>query len=104
MHDERTQKYLLIFIQYTSTLVPIMTKVGELLEAFLKNKTSGEMFEFLNGILTPRELDELTTRLQIVKLIKKGLPHQEIARRLKVGVATVTRGSRELRQGRFKKV
>lgn len=81
-----------------------MNKVGELIEAFLKNKTSFEMSDFLEGILTPRELDELTTRLQIIKLIKKGLPHQEIARRLEVGVATVTRGSRELQLGRFKKI
>jgi len=81
-----------------------MNKVGELVEEFLKNKTSSEMSDFLKGILTPKELDELTMRLQIVKLIKKGLPHQEIARRLEVGIATVTRGSRELRMGRFKKV
>ena len=81
-----------------------MNKVGELVEAFLKNKSGPEMFDFLKGILTPREIDELSTRLQIVKLIKKGLPHQEIARRLEVGVATVTRGSRELKMGRFKKV
>ncbi len=81
-----------------------MDKVGELVEAFLKNKTSAEMLDFLKGILTPSELDELTTRLQIVKMLKKGLPHQEIARRLKVGVATVTRGSRELRMGRFKNI
>jgi TrpR family trp operon transcriptional repressor len=81
-----------------------MNKVGELVNAFLKQKTKSEMLEFLRGILTPKELEELTTRLQIVKLIKKGLPHQEIARRLKVGVATVTRGSREIRLGRFKKI
>ncbi|PIY71417.1 hypothetical protein COY88_00260 [Candidatus Roizmanbacteria bacterium CG_4_10_14_0_8_um_filter_35_28] len=56
------------------------------------------------NILTPREIDELSTRLQIVKLLKKGLPHQEIARRLGVGVATVTRGSREIRMGRFKNI
>ena len=81
-----------------------MDKVGELVEAFLKNRSKAEMLDFLIGILTPKELEELTTRLQIVKLLKKGLPHQEIARRLEVGVATVTRGSRELRMGRFKKV
>jgi len=81
-----------------------MNKVGELVEAFLKNKSDSEMLDFLKGILTPKEIDELSTRLQIVKLLKKGLPHQEIARRLEVGVATVTRGSRELRMGRFKKI
>lgn len=95
---------LLTIYQCTSILSINMNKVGELIEAFLKNKTSSEMLDFLKGILTPRELDELSTRLQIVKMIKKGLPHQEIARRLKVGVATVTRGSRELQLGRFKKI
>lgn len=62
------------------------------------------MTEFLKGILTPKEIDELASRLQIVKMLKKGIPHQEIARRLEVGVATVTRGSRELKLGRFKKI
>jgi len=81
-----------------------MTKVGELVETFLFQKTSAEMLDFLKGILTPRELDEIVTRLQIVKLLKRGLPHQEIARRLGVGVATVTRGSREIRMGRFSRV
>ena len=81
-----------------------MNKVGELVQAFLNNKSSSEMFDFLRGILTPREIDELCKRLQIVKMIKKGLPHQEIARRLEVGVATVTRGSRELQMGRFRKI
>lgn len=81
-----------------------MNKVGELVEAFLRQKSKSEMLEFLKGILTPKEFEELVTRLQIVKLIKAGLPHQEIAKRLKVGVATVTRGSRELRLGRFKNI
>jgi len=78
--------------------------LNELVDAFLQMRTKDQMIDFLYGILTPKELEELTTRLQIVKLLKKGLPHQEIARRLEVGVATVTRGSRELRMGRFKKV
>lgn len=81
-----------------------MNQIGELVQSFLKNKSAPQMLDFLKGILTPKEFDELVTRLQIVKLLKKGLPHQEIARRLGVGVATVTRGSRELRIGRFKKI
>lgn len=81
-----------------------MNTIGELTQTFLKQKSGAEMLEFLKGILTPREIEELSTRLQIVKLLKKGLPHQEIARRLKVGVATVTRGSREIKFGRFKNI
>jgi len=81
-----------------------MDKIGELTVAFLKQKTMSEMTDFLKGILTPKELNELYSRLRIVKMIKTSLPHQEIARKLKVGVATVSRGSRELKKGRFKNI
>jgi len=59
------------------------------------------MEDFLHGILTPQELDEVSVRLQIVKLLKKGMPQHEIADKLGVGVATVTRGSKEISRGRF---
>lgn len=62
------------------------------------------MADFLYGILTPQELDEIPTRLQIVKLLKKGVPQHEIAKLLKIGVATVTRGSKEIVKGRFKTI
>jgi len=89
---------------HTSMIVRYMDKVGELVAAFRKQKSPREMSDFLKGILTPKELKEVTIRLQIVKMIKKGLPHHEIARRLGVGVATVTRGSREINAGRFKNI
>ena len=76
----------------------------ELIEAILSLKTKEETLDFLEGILTPKELEEITTRLQIVKMLKKGFPQQVVAERLGVGIATVTRGSRELKKGRFKVV
>ena len=74
---------------------------NELVEAMLKIKNRNQMEDFLHGILTPKELVEIPHRLQIVKLLKKGVAHQDIAGRLGVGVATVTRGSREIKKGRF---
>ena len=62
------------------------------------------MYDFLLGILTPRELQELPTRLEIVKLLKQGVPHHQIAESLGTGVATVTRGSKEIQKGRFKNI
>lgn len=78
--------------------------LNELIGLLLTIKTKAEMEDFLLGILSPKELKEIPMRLQIVKLIKKGIPQQEIAECLGVGVATVTRGSRELQKGRFKVV
>ena len=78
--------------------------LNELIELLLAVKTKAEMEDFLLGILTPKELKEIPMRLQIVKLLRRGIPQQEIAEKLGVGVATVTRGSRELQKGRFKVV
>jgi len=62
------------------------------------------MDNFLKGIFTAQELEEIPTRLQIIKLLKKGISQQQIAQKLKVGIATVTRGSKELKMGRFKNI
>lgn len=78
--------------------------LDSLVSTFLTIKTAQEMHEFLVGILTPKELVELPTRLEIVKMLKSGIAQHEIAEKLGVGVATVTRGSKELQKGRFKNV
>lgn len=58
--------------------------------------------DFLRGITTTKERSELSRRLEIIKRLLDGQPHHKIAQDLGVGVATVTRGSRELSDGRFK--
>jgi len=76
-------------------------KLNQLVEVLLEIKNKKEMIDFLKGILTPKEMEEISTRLQIVRLLKKGKPQQFIAKKLGVGIATVTRGSREIKLGRF---
>ncbi|KKQ33679.1 MAG: Trp repressor [Candidatus Nomurabacteria bacterium GW2011_GWA1_37_20] len=85
-------------------MMKLNKNLEELAEMFLGIKTRKEMYDFLQGILTPKELLEISNRLQIVKMLKRGISHHDIAGKLHVGVATVTRGSRELREGRFKNV
>jgi TrpR family trp operon transcriptional repressor len=75
----------------------------ELLESLLQIKSKEEMDAFLAGILTPQELEELPKRLVIFKMLKAGIPQHEIAKKLGVGVATVTRGSHELQRGQIQK-
>jgi TrpR family trp operon transcriptional repressor len=76
----------------------------EFINILLSVKSKEGMEDFLKGILTTKELLEIPNRLKIVKMLKKGMSQHEIAGDLKVGVATVTRGSRELQNGRFKNV
>lgn len=63
-----------------------------------------EIEDFLHGILTPKELKEIPTRLRIVRMLKSGISQHHIAEALGVGIATVTRGSKEIKRGRFSTV
>ncbi|HBB03250.1 MAG: Trp repressor, TrpR family transcriptional regulator, trp operon repressor [Candidatus Peregrinibacteria bacterium GW2011_GWF2_38_29] len=76
----------------------------QLVKSLLKIKNPKEMEEFLKGLLTAQELDSVPVRIEIVRMLKAGVPQREIVKKLKVGVATVTRGSRELKLKRFKNV
>lgn len=78
--------------------------LDELVITLLSIKTREELLDFLRGILTPQELEEIQTRLQIVKMLKRGIAQHQIAKELGVGVATITRGSKELQKGRFRNV
>ncbi|MBU1992345.1 MAG: Trp family transcriptional regulator [Patescibacteria group bacterium] len=76
----------------------------QLVEHLLGIKTPKQMEDFLKAILTPAELDSIPTRLEIVRMLKKGVSQREIAKKLGVGIATVTRGSIELKLNHFKDV
>jgi TrpR family transcriptional regulator, trp operon repressor len=58
--------------------------------------------DFLVGVTTEKERKALTKRVEIIKRLLEGQSQHEIANDLGVGISTVTRGSRELAQGRFK--
>ena len=64
-----------------------------------KIKDKSTALNFLKNILTPKELDEISLRLQIVKMLKKGIPQRKVAEQLGVSIGTVSRGSRELQYG-----
>jgi len=70
----------------------------DLLEHLLKAKDPESMNTILQDLLTPSELSEISKRLQIITLLKTGMPQRQIAETLGVGIATVTRGSRALKE------
>ncbi|MDO8610397.1 MAG: Trp family transcriptional regulator [bacterium] len=78
-----------------------MKHFDELMEELMKIKDKSIMKNFLLGLFTPQELEEIPTRVQIIKMLKKGIPQHEIAKKLGIGIATVTRGSSEVKKGRF---
>ena len=73
-----------------------------LVKEFEKVGSSQEkLTNLLKGLLTPSEIMELAQRIRIVQLLKKGVGQHKIAEKLGIGVATVTRGSKELQEGNF---
>lgn len=77
---------------------------NEFIETLLKMNSKDKMIDFLEGVLTPKELLELPHRLAIIKMLKRGISQHDVAGKLGVGIATVSRGSRELQKGKFQYV
>lgn len=76
----------------------------EMAKLFASITSTQEMENLLIGLLTPKEREELPKRIQIVRMLKRGVPQHNIAQKLGVGVATVTRGAKEIQQGTFKTI
>ncbi len=64
--------------------------------------TAEQMSAALEGLLTPYEQQELINRLQIFELLSQGVSQRQVAQKLGVAIATVTRGSRALQAGSYK--
>lgn len=92
----------MVMMYYYTSIMKHNKFFKELIQTLIDIDDKSLMEDFLVGILTPKEREEIPIRLQIVKDLKSGIPQREIAGKLKVGVATVSRGSREIKKGRFK--
>ena len=73
---------------------------AELLELFCNIADKITMSEVFSNMFTPQEREELAIRLQIFNELMDNKNQRYIARKLGVSIATVTRGSRELKYGK----
>ena len=74
-----------------------MKNISEIAEKIKSLKTNKEVCNFLLEILTESEVETLSKRWQILKLIKAGKTQREIAKELNVSLCKVTRGSKILK-------
>ncbi len=56
--------------------------------------TNSERQAFIELLLTPKEIEEIEQRIAILSKISKNEAQRDISSSLKVGIATVTRGSK----------
>jgi len=84
-----------------------MASKSDLLNAVRRASRDAKLLDaFLCDLLTPDEYKELIRRWHIVRELHQGIPQRRIASRLGMGIATITRGSRMLKnkQGGFHKI
>ena len=70
-----------------------------LLETVLRLRTPDEAAAFFRDLCTRHELDELSHRWGVVRLLDRGLPYREIAELTGASTATVTRINQWLQHG-----
>jgi TrpR-related protein YerC/YecD len=71
----------------------------DLFEAILSLEDRDEVERFLRDLCTLSELEAMTHRWDVAKLLDQGLPYQEVASRTGASTTTVTRVAHWLRRG-----
>lgn len=75
-------------------------EMDELFDAIMEIRSKEEAINFFRDLLTIAELTEFSNRWQMVKLLVAHEPYIDIAKKLNVSTATVTRVARWLKRGR----
>jgi TrpR family trp operon transcriptional repressor len=60
-------------------------------------ESKSDMQDCLEDILTPQEIVDISDRIELLKMLKKGIPQRQIAKELQISITTVSRGSRLLK-------
>jgi TrpR family transcriptional regulator, trp operon repressor len=79
---------------------PLESQCRELARFVLSTSKVEELTHVLKAVLTPAEIESIAQRLSILDGISAGVAQREIAETLRVGIATVTRGSRVWQENR----
>ncbi len=79
-----------------------MAKFRDVIDVIHATRDKKLLEDLMVGLTTDKERQEIAQRLEIIQRLMAGEPQRKIATDLGVGIATVTRGSKELTAGRFK--
>lgn len=74
-----------------------MDSILEISQKIKKLKSAKEIYNFLLEMLTFSEVETLSKRWCILKMLKEGKTQREIAKELNVSLCKVTRGSKILK-------
>ncbi len=77
-----------------------MNKLKEISRVLAATGDEELIESFLQSLLTRYEIDEISSRWELVKLLNSGMTQRKIADRLGLSLCKITRGSRELKKSR----
>jgi len=73
---------------------------ADLFDVILAMETPEEAAAFFRDLCTRRELEEMSRRWRVVRMLAEGIPYRQIATDTGVSTATITRINQWLRHGR----
>ncbi len=74
-------------------------QANELFEAILSLETLTECRAFMRDLCTLSEIQAMTERFQVVKMVNKNIPYREISEKTGASTTTVTRVAHWLHHG-----
>ena len=72
----------------------------ELFEAILQLESTDECKKFFRDLCTISEIDAMTERYKVAKMVDEGIPYREISKKLGSSTATITRVAHWLHHGK----
>lgn len=77
----------------------IQSLVDDLAELLSRTHSKQELAIFLDGLLTPAEIEGIHLRWELLKLLAGGMTQREIVTKLGICLGKISRGSRLLKYG-----
>ncbi|MBN2038548.1 MAG: transcriptional regulator [Spirochaetes bacterium] len=74
-----------------------MNKIKEIVGVIAKTKDEKIIENFLISLFTKKELERISSRWELVKLLNRGMPQRKISEKLGLSLCKITRGSKELK-------
>ena len=75
-------------------------KKSDIFSVIISLEKESELRGFFKEILTPNEFKTIQLRWRLLKMLKAGRSQREIARKLKISLCKITRGSKILKNKR----
>lgn len=75
-----------------------MNNLKNLSKYIAEQSNAEEILKILKVLLSENEIKTISSRIEILKMLNEKIPQEKIAKKLKVGIATVTRGARQYKK------